>query len=206
MTNVRKYSGQLVDLVSRFRFTLLFLTVMLIANAAAGTLDGELPDEMLEIWGIGLESVWSGDLARLLTGTFLSHDVDMFIRQVVFALIALGYTERARGSWGAAIAFFTLDVLSTIILLSTVWIFTSLSDVAALNDVGMSMGGFGLVGLAIAGMRHRWVLCVTVLLAIAAKIFVDFEKLTDVGHIIALSLGFLVGVVGRRTKSYSSLN
>ena len=190
----------------RFRFTLLFLTVMLIANIAAGTLDGELPEEVLAIWGIGQESVWSGDIARLLTGTFLSHDVDMFFRQVVFATVALGYTEKVRGSWGAAGAFFALDIASTLILLTVVWMIPILSDMAALNDVGMSMGGFGLVGLAIAGARRRWILCTAVLLAIAVKILIDIEPLTDTGHIIALMLGFLSGLLGiwKKTPEHHS--
>tara|TARA_R100000687_G_C6401681_1_gene142179 strand:+ start:183 stop:800 length:618 start_codon:yes stop_codon:yes gene_type:complete len=203
---MQQFAVRLFDLASRFRFTLLFLTVMLIANIAAGTLEGKLPDDMLAIWGIGQDSVWSGDIARLFTGTFLSHDVDMFFRQVVFAAIALGYTEKVRGSWGAAGAFFALDITSTLVLLTTIWMIPMLSDIAALNDVGMSMGGFSLVGLAIAGMRYRWILCIAVLLAIIAKIAIDFEPLTDTGHIIALMLGFLSGLLGiwRKTPEHHS--
>lgn len=171
---------------------------MVFANTAAGTFDGELPDEMLEVWGIGQEAVWSGDFARLLTGTFLSHDVEMFFRQIVFAALTLGYTERARGTWRTALAFFALDIGSTLVLLTAVWVLPSLSDVSALNDVGMSMGGFGLVGLAIADVRYRWPLCIAVLLAISIKVAVDFEPLTDTGHVIALLLGFLLGLLMRR--------
>lgn len=148
----------------RYRFTLLFLAAMVLANTAAGTLDGELPGEMLEVWGIGQEAVWSGDFVRLLTGTFLSHDVGMFFRQIVFAALTLGYTERVRGSLPAAMAFFALEIGSTLVLLTAVWMLPSLSDVSALNDVGMSMGGFGLVGLAIAGVRYRWFFLFAVLL------------------------------------------
>ncbi|WP_206185625.1 hypothetical protein, partial [Thioclava sp. JM3] len=162
---------------------------------------GELPDEMLEFWGIGQESVWSGDFARLLTGTFLSHDVEMFFRQVVFAALTLGYTARVRGSVGTAATFFGLDIGSTLVLLTAVWVLPSLSDVSALNDVGMSMGGFGLAGLAIAGARYRWRLCFAVLLGISVKIAVDFEPLTDIGHVIALLLGFGAGLLIRRKKT-----
>ena len=176
MTRASKIAAAWAGLVMRYRFTLLFLAAMVLANTAAGTLDGELPGEMLEVWGIGQEAVWSGDFVRLLTGTFLSHDVGMFFRQIVFAALtlgytervrgslpaamaffalALGYTERARGSWRTAIAFFALDIGSTLVLLTAVWMLPSLSDVSDLNDVGISMGGFGLVGLAIAGVRYR---------------------------------------------------
>ena len=182
----------------RYRFTLLFLAAMVLANTAAGTLDGELPGEMLEVWGIGQEAVWSGDFVRLLTGTFLSHDVGMFFRQIVFAALTLGYTERVRGSLPAAMAFFALEIGSTLVLLTAVWMLPSLSDVSALNDVGMSMGGFGLVGLAIAGVRYRWFFLFAVLLAISIKVAVDFEPLTDTGHVIALLLGVLVGLLMQR--------
>ena len=182
----------------RYRFTLLFLAALVFANTAAGTLDGELPGEMLEVWGIGQEAVWSGDFVRLLTGTFLSHDVGMFFRQIVFAALTLGYTERVRGSLPAAMAFFALEIGSTLVLLTAVWMLPSLSDVSALNDVGMSMGGFGLVGLAIAGVRYRWFFLFAVLLAISIKVAVDFEPLTDTGHVIALLLGVLVGLLMQR--------
>ena len=178
----------------RLRFTLLFLVVMIAANSMAGVLDGELPSEVLEDWGIGQESVWAGDLARLLTGTFLSHDLDMLLRQFVFASAIIGYTEWRSGSGRTALAFFGLDISSTLLLLTTVWLHPSLADVTGLNDVGMSMGGFGLVGLAIAGLRRRIAILVLVSLGIAAKIAIDFEPLTDTGHVIALGLGFLVGL------------
>ena len=198
MTRASKIAAAWAGLVMRYRFTLLFLAAMVLANTAAGTLDGELPGEMLEVWGIGQEAVWSGDFVRLLTGTFLSHDVGMFFRQIVFAALTLGYTERVRGSLPAAMAFFALEIGSTLVLLTAVWMLPSLSDVSALNDVGMSMGGFGLVGLAIAGVRYRWFFLFAVLLAISIKVAVDFEPLTDTGHVIALLLGVLVGLLMQR--------
>ena len=62
----------------------------------------------------------------------------------------------------------------------------------------MSMGGFGLVGLAIAGVRYRWFILIALLLAISIKVAVDFEPLTDTGHVIALLLGVLVGLLMQR--------
>lgn len=180
--------------IGRLHFTLLFLFVMIAANSLVGVLDGELPAEILEDWGIGQESVWAGDLVRLLTGTFLAHDLDMLCRQLVFASAIIGYSEWRTGSGRTALAFFGLDMVSTLLLLTTVWLHPSLADVTGLNDVGMSMGGFGLVGLAIAGLRRRTAVLVLVSLGIAAKIAFDFEPLTDTGHVFAFGLGFLVGL------------
>ena len=198
MESVRKAATELAGFVRQYRFTLLFLTAMVLANAAAGTFDGDLPDEMLEFWGIGQEAVWSGDFGRLLTGTFLSHDIEMFFRQVVFAALILGYTERVRGSVSTAAMFFALDIGSTLVLLTAVWLLPSLSDLSALNDIGMSMGGLGLVGLAVASARYRWPFCIAVLLAISIKIAVEFEPLRDTGHLIAFLLGFIVGLLMQR--------
>lgn len=177
----------------RFRFTLLFIVAMIAANVLAGTFLGELPFEALDDWGIGLESVWAGDLTRLLTGIFLSHDLDMLVRQVIFAAAIIGYTEWRWGSVRAAIAFFSLDIGSTLVLLAAVWSVPSLADVAALNDVGMSMGGFGLLGFITTGIRHRIALLTLVLLGILVKSALDFEMLTDTGHVLALFLGFFAG-------------
>lgn len=186
--------GALKDLIVRLRFTLIFLLAMILANAAAGTLSGELPPDVLATWGIGQQSVWGGDLSRLVTGTFLSHDLDMLIRQFVFAAVVVGYTEWLWGSWRAALLFVGLDICATLLLLTAVWALPAMSDVAALNDVGMSMGGFGLIGLAIAGQRGRFALLLIALLAISAKIALDFELLPDTGHLLALALGFFTGL------------
>ena len=54
--------------ISRLRFTLMFLAAMLIANFASGSIGGDLPHEILEAWGIGHDSLLSGEAFRLLTG------------------------------------------------------------------------------------------------------------------------------------------
>ncbi len=63
--------------IIRLRFTILFLLIMLIANFLAGSLAQDLPDGILADWGIGHDSVLSGEVFRLITGIFLSHDADM---------------------------------------------------------------------------------------------------------------------------------
>ena len=193
--------GTLTSQFVKLRFTMLFVMAMILANAFAGTLSGALPSDVLATWGVGQQSVWSGDLFRLLTGTFLSHDLDMLIRQVIFAAVAIGYTEWIWGSRRAALLFLMLDVSATLFLLTTVWALPAMADVATLNDVGMSMGGFGLLGLAIAGWRGRIALFLIALLAIGAKIALDFELLTDTGHLLALTLGFLAGLALYRSSS-----
>ncbi len=189
---------------SRLRFTLLFLAAMLVANIATGSIGDDLPHEMLEAWGIGHDALISGDAFRLMTGTFLSHDPDMLLRQFVFAGAVIGYTEWRRGSLRAAALFFGLDLVGTLLLLASIGGSAGLGHLAALNDVGMSIGGFGLIGLAIAGWPRRWLVLGLVVCAIGAKYGLAADPLADLGHILALGLGFAFGSVaqvGQRNKS-----
>lgn len=193
MEDAALWVGQFFAILSRLRFTLLFLLAMITANFLAGNFSDDLSLDVLDDWGVGQDSVWAGDLTRLLTGTFLSHDIDMLIRQIIFASVVIGYTEWNWGSIRAAITFFALDIGSTLLLLTAVWVLPSLADVAALNDVGMSMGGFGLIGFITANLRNRFGFFAFAMLGILVKIYFDFEPLTDTGHLIAICIGFVVG-------------
>lgn len=182
-------------LILRLRFTILFLLVMLTANLLAGGLGQDLPAEMLSNWGIGHNSLLSGQFFRLITGTFLSHDVGMLIRQFIFAAVVIGYTEWVRGTTQTVMLFFVLDIVGTLLLLLGVGLGAGLIDITALNDVGMSIGGFGLIGVAIASWRAKWLLVALILIAIAAKLTIAPDLLADGGHALALSLGFVLGRV-----------
>ncbi|WP_210275309.1 hypothetical protein [Martelella soudanensis] len=185
----------------RFRFTLAFLAIMLVANAFAGTFSGQLPETALAAWGIGKDAVWSGDVWRFVTATFLSHDRGMLVRQFFFAAAILGYTEWKRGSASTFLLFFSLDLAASCLLLLGVALWPDTAGLSAANDVGMSLGGFGLIGLAASGTRWRFPLLAAVLLMIGIKIGAAFDPLADLGHVIALWMGFLLGLVQVRMSA-----
>ncbi|MCB2111046.1 MAG: hypothetical protein H6895_13130 [Defluviimonas sp.] len=168
---------------------------MLLANLAAGSAFDHLPAEVLETWGIGYDSFFSGNAFRIVTGTFLSHDPAMLLRQLVFAGAVIGHTEWRRGSARAAALFFGLDIAGTLALLALTGWSAGLVDLTAVNDVGMSVGGFGLIGVAIAGWDRRWLLLCAISLAIAAKYAISPDPLADLGHILALVIGFALGAI-----------
>ena len=186
--------------LARLRFTILFLAVMLVANLLAGSLHRPLTNRMLENWGIGHDTLMRGDALRLITSTFLSHDPDMLLRQFVFAAMALGYTELKFGSGRTIALFLGLDIIGTLILLALVGLLSGTIDLTAANDVGMSIGGFGLVGLAIADWRGRSSLFAAILVGIAMKFAYAPDLMADGGHVLAFGLGYVLGLLLSRRK------
>nr|WP_321442541.1 hypothetical protein [uncultured Cohaesibacter sp.] len=180
--------------IRRVPFTLAFLAVMLVANALAGTFSGHIDPDVLAARGIGLNAVQNGDLLRFVTAIFLSHNLPMLLRQLCFAAIVIGAAEWLWGSWRAAGLFFGLDVVATATLLAAAALIPGLDALASVTDVGMSMGGFGLIGVFVAALRMRVFWLVAILGLVAGKYAIAPEPLTDGGHVIALVIGFGFGL------------
>ncbi len=185
-------------MIARLPFTLLFLLVMIANNIVAGTVGGTLPEQSLESWGISHTAVRSGDVLRLLTGTFLSHDVGMLIRQFFFVACVIGVYEWVAGTWRAVGTFFLIDVIGTLavlfaILPGLVLVHPSTgSDALNVYDVGMSAGGFGLLGALAARQRYSGVILGAICIAIFIKIWISFDLIADTAHLLCLLLGFVL--------------
>ena len=180
--------------MARFPFTLAFLGVMLVANALAGTMSGPLEPHILAAWGVGVDAVRDGDVARFFTAIFLSHGPAMLMRQLLFAATVIGAVEWMWGSYCAAGLFFGIDLAASATLLAVIALVPALCAFQSVNDVGMSMGGFGLIGVLIARWRLRWIALIAILGLVAVKYAVAPEPLADGGHVIALGIGFCVGL------------
>lgn len=184
-------------MIVRLPFTLLFLIVMLVANTLAGILSGTLSESALTNWGISHLSVRQGEIYRLVTGTFFSHDLGMFFRQIVFAATVIGAYEWTEGSRRAVLLYVSIDIIGTLVVLfailpGLVIFHPSMGDDAlAVYDVGMSAGGFGLIGALIALQRYRGLYLLAVVVAIAVKIWLSFDAIADSAHLLCLFLGFL---------------
>jgi hypothetical protein len=59
-------------------------------------------------------------------------------------------------------------------------------------DVGMSAGGFGLIGAIVAGLPQATALLVVAIMAIGVKTRMKFEVIADTAHMVCLLLGFVV--------------
>lgn len=182
--------------VARVPFTLAFLIVMALSNWLAGTFDGMLPPQSLRDWGISHHTLLSGEAFRLVTGTFLSHDLAMFLRQFGFVAIVIGAYEWTQGTGRAIAMFFFIDILGTLLVLLAVLPMLiglpyQLGEVSlSAHDVGMSAGGFGLIGALMARQAYGLVFLVGGVAALAIKAWISFDPIADSAHLICLLIGF----------------
>lgn len=182
----------------RLPFTLLFILVMLLSNWSAGTLGGALPSAALKAWGLSLEKLLDGEFYRLLTATFLSHSFAMFLRQLVFVAAIVGFYEWSHGTLRTLFVFFTVDVIGTLAVFALVIAPMAKagggldSELAALSDVGMSAGGFGLIGALCRLSPRPWLFLTLTAGAIVLKMAWDIDLIADSAHLICLGLGFVV--------------
>ena len=188
-----------------FPFTLAFLCTMLVANGLAGTFSGQIDPVVLDARGIGVDVAQDGNIFRLVTATFLSHDLPMLLRQIVFAGAVIGAAEWLWGSWRTAGLFFGIDFAATAILLAVIALVPGLSALTGVTDVGMSLGGFGLIGSLVTTRQNggRWLILILCLMA--AKYAVVPDPVADGGHVVALMIGFVVGSCRRRRTDPASV-
>ena len=192
-TAVWKFAAQGII---RLPFTFVFLLIMLCANYAAGTFAGDLPDLSLRQWGISHQSIVEGEIYRLITGTFLSHNTAMLMRQICFAAAVIGFYEWGQGTLRTVTMLVFIDIVGSLTVLFAVlgpldgvqW--AALDGVKSLHDVGMSAGGFGLIGAIVATFRHKTLVLLAVLASIAVKVLFQFDAIADTAHVVTLLMGF----------------
>lgn len=190
----------------RYRLTLAFLVLMVAANAFAGSLGGSLAPQHLASWGISLNALANGQIFRLVTAVFLSHDQSMLLRQLIFAALVIGGHEIQVGWQQTLLTFSVVDIISTVLILAIVSIAWpgDISEIAFVHDVGMSAGGFGLLGSLVAGLGRRWsrLFAAGILVALAVKIMVFPDIIADGVHLISFPIGIVMRVVlDRRAKA-----
>lgn len=172
--------------------TLGFLAAQAAANAWAGTFHAPLSPELLQRWGVGVEAVLGrGEVWRLATATVLAHDPGMLARQVLFAAGAFGVHEALWGWRRTAGIFAGVDVGATLVVLGVLAaLMPGTEGAATLHDVGMSAGGFGLLGSLLAGWRRGPAILAAGLAALLLKVAVVFDPIADGVHVVALLGGF----------------
>ena len=175
--------------------TLGFVGAQLAANVAAGTHRGPLPPDLLRRWGVSAGAVIGHlELWRLASATLLTLGPGMLLRQVLFAGLALGVHEHRLGARRTLATFAVADAGSILSVLSVLAARGPAGDgLTALHDVGMSGGGFGLLGSLAGAGPHRRTLVVAGALALLGEAALRFDPLTDGIHLVAFLAGAAMG-------------
>jgi hypothetical protein len=108
----------------------------------------------------------------------------------------IGYYEWCHGTEQAFVMFTGINVLGLVVVM-----FGVLPMLAILMpkrttrplhslDVGMSAGGFGLIGAILVAFPYAPALLLAAVLAIGVKILRKFEVIADTAHLVCLLLGF----------------
>ena len=192
----------------RLLFMPAFVGIMLITNTRLGVVFEDLHLADLARYGVSLTRLEQGEWYRLISGSFLSHDTGMLIRQVLLASAAIGWYEWHQGTKRAILMFFTLDIIGTLILMFGLingldWAAPNgMPDLADTFDVGMSAGGFGLIGASLYPLGWRHIALAGLMILLAVKLIVLPDPIADIAHLLVLPLGFLAErfLVRRRVK------
>jgi len=169
------------------------VVLALLNGSAAGTLGARIARD----WGFGPLYFWQGHWHSLATGAFLVRNAAMLLGIVLFLWLSVGIYERRWGT-ARAVGLFFLAHLATLFLTAALVVLPLhlagapvQGDWAPAGDVGASFGGFGCLGGWIgrldATRRLRWIVLVT--LALAIKLVIYPERFGDLGHLIAFYAG-----------------
>lgn len=187
------------------------LTVLIAAIATAtGAWSRRISPHILEEFGYSTQDLWSGRPWTLVTSIFLTSRPAMSWIIMVFAPLSIGLYEWLAGTRRAMIVFFAGDVLATLLLSLLVILPLYLAGLhagaqwALERDVGMSAGGFAVVGASIALAPQRWRLLLLggVCALVAVKMVIAAEPVADLVHVFGLILGFTGQLwFGRKTMA-----
>lgn len=183
-----------LTILIRFKMTIAFLAIMVLANYYTGSWSTVLPKIHLQQFGISLDTVSNGELGRLFTSTFLSHHSGMFVRQIFLAAFSIGIHEWHFGWLKTLVIFTSVNLLSTLGLFVLLPIFFSqnLTEVSSQFDVGMSAGGFGLIGSLTFGIfgKQKFQLLFVVFSGLLLKLIFFPDVIADSVHVMAFPMGF----------------
>lgn len=181
--------------LARLPVTCGLLAAMIAARRATGPLMGPLPAEALSRWGLSLETVAAGEIHRLATSTFLSHDGRMFVRQLAFAAAVTGAHEWREGSRRTLTTFALTDLVGSALVLAVVVAPLARlpgghhADLPRTLDVGMSAGGFGLLGSLTAGSTRPRLALGLAVAGVGIKLALAPDVIADGAHLLSLVTG-----------------
>lgn len=184
--------------LQRLPYTLILALGVIIAGILTGAPWKAVDPGVIQHWGFALDDLREGRWFTLLTGVLITRGPLMFWGIVVFAFASVGGLEWQIGPRRAVVRYWQTELVGSIggPLVLQVALASTHSPLAAsfphIAEVGMSAGGFGCLGAALACLTARtrqvgfW--GVTVYLVVRLVFFTELAS--DTVHLITFPLGY----------------
>ena len=185
---------------SRIPFTVTVVVLMLVAGLVGRTIWRPLWREgWFPAVAYGVPAVREGRVWTLLTGPFFAITPGQFVSGVLLFAIIVGACEIRMGTRVTAVTAIAGQVGGVLVASLLVWALSNTPwtwavDLATVRDAGFTTGTVTVLAVTTAALRSPWRLRVRAALAFYVAVAVLFEgTLSDVAHLVAVAVGFVVG-------------
>ncbi len=209
-------SDRIRTLIRQFTFTLLLILSVLLCSAALIRSDGSLNPDNLSNLGLAPRHLVSGELLRVITSVFLTHDLEHLTVAIVMASLAVGWCEFTLGT-KVVIWTFSLSHLASVLIFAVgigflhwMQLGQTISTLYSLHDVGPSAGYYGCLSRTIlAGkIRDRKIWTIGLFAILSVRFLLSFFQMpgsqirlsADIVHLIAASFGVILQVLLHQKK------
>ena len=202
--------------IRRFPFTISLLAAVCIASGLSQCLPGRLPSAWSADYGFAPKHFVSGDLLRLITSIFLTHDGLHFGFAVTMILLVVAWSESAFGSLTTLCIFASSHLTSMLAFAIGVgalqWTYLSqtLSALYDFHDVGPSAGYYGCLGALLVASKwsYRQWITIGLLVVLILRIAISVKSMpeshavmsADIVHLFATLVGMAIQSMGLTSK------
>jgi lysylphosphatidylglycerol synthetase-like protein (DUF2156 family) len=191
--------------------TSLIVAIELVVGLATGALFHNVSksSDLYQSVAYGLPPLQDGRWWTFFSGAFFSPELILYVPILGLLVLAASTFERRVGHWQTLVAVIGGQVAGAMLTALFLWPFadsgwTWAATLARQVDVGISAGGFAVLGALTACMQPVW--RVRVRAAISAYLIamlLNAGLLWDVEHLLAWCLGLVLGplLAGRRPRS-----
>ncbi len=197
----------------QLKVSLLLILSILVCSAATIGANGILHPDNASSLGLAPRHLVSGELIRVFTSVFLTHDFRHLAVAILMVFLAVGWCELTLGPKTALWTFCLSHVTSVLIFTVSIGVLhwmrvgQTISTLYALHDVGPSAGYYGCLMRTILSVqmqrRKAWALSLFAILSARAAVSLlqmpdsQIGLSSDFVHLIAVS----VGVILHRTST-----
>jgi hypothetical protein len=206
--NKNKFNAAL----SRLPFTLVMLTLLVIAALMTNTTFQTITHHWLNRTGFAPNDLWYGRIERMFSSALVTSGGIVFWEALFFVAFAVGLAEWMTGSKRAAATFWGVHLLALILLsfIISMWLHQlrdfGLEAAEVARDVGPSAGYFACLGLVSSQFKRPWnwisggilfaVFVINLFMPAAIGENAQIKFSADLAHMLAFPLGWFSSLLG----------